>query len=123
MAKTYSELPTPIDFDAAKKTVRNVQLIEALEEMYKTAQPPVETYEWDPVDKAARLAHIEEAKEYLIFNQEMIEDTEREIELLKNNRTTRNTSAADIANLYPDIEEEVEGELTRREWFKDLAAK
>jgi hypothetical protein len=123
MAEKYKTPPAPIDFAAAKKSVRDVKLIDALENLYKTSKPPAETYEWSAEDKASKLAQIEEAKDRLAFTQEMIDDTEREIAFLKANRTTRDTSANDLAEIYPDIAEEVEGEITRREWFKDTIAK
>ena len=123
MAEKYSTPPSPIDFAAAKKSVRDVALIDALEQLYKTAKPPVETHEWSAEDKADKETQIEEARSRLAFNMEMIEDTEREIEFAKKYRTTRDTSALDLAEAYPDIAEEIDGEITRREWFKDTVAK
>ena len=123
LAEKYSAPPAPIDFAAAKKSIRDVALVDALEELYKTAKPPVETHEWSAEDKGEKEAQIEEAKARLAFNLEMIEDTEREIEFVKKNRTTRDTSALDLAEAYPDIAEEIDEEITRREWFKDTIAK
>ena len=123
MAEKYAAPPAPIDFAAAKKAVRDVALIDALEELYKTAKPPAETHEWSPEDKADKEKQIEEARARLAFNLEMIDDTEREIEFVKAHRTTRETSAIDLAEAYPDIAEEIEDEITRREWFKDTVAK
>ena len=123
MAEKYAAPPAPIDFAAAKKSVRDVALIDALEALYKTAKPPAEVQEWSAEDKADKEAQIEEARARLAFNLEMIEDTTREIEFVKKNRTTRETSAFDVAEAYPDIAEEIEDEITRREWFKDTIVK
>jgi len=95
MAEKYSAPPAPIDFAAAKKSVRDVPLVEALE------------------------AFIEDAKAGLAFTQEMIEDCEREIAFLRMNKTSRETSISDMKEVYPDIADEVETEIEKREWFKD----
>lgn len=50
----------------------------------------------------------------------MIEETEAELEFMKANRTTRETSVSDVKEAYPDIAEETEKELEERKWFKDV---
>jgi hypothetical protein len=57
------------------------------------------------------------------FTQEMIEDTMKEIEFMKANRTTRETSGGDVLEAYPDVAEEVDREIENREWFKDTVGK
>lgn len=123
MAEKYKAAPAPVDFAAAKKSVRDAQLIEALEKLYSSSSPAPEVFEWSAEDKAEKAAQIEEAKAQLAFTQEMIDDTEREIAFMKANRTTRDTSATELAEAYPDIAEEIEDEITNREWFKDTIAK
>merc|ERR1712087_603927 len=119
MAEKYSAPPSDIDFASAKKTVRDTSLIDALEKMYKSSTPPPEVFEWSAEDKDSKEAQLEEARARMSFTQEMIDDTEREIAFLEANRTTRETSGNDLAEVYPDIAEEIEDELERREWFKD----
>jgi hypothetical protein len=123
MAEKYDAPPAAIDFSAAKASVRDKQLVDDLEKLFLAAKPPVESYEWSAEDKADKTAQIEEAKAALAFTQEMIDDTEREIAFMKDNRTTRETSATELAENYPDIAEEIEDEITRREWFKDTVDK
>ena len=53
----------------------------------------------------------------------MIEDTEKELKFMKANRTTRETLATKLVEIYPDIAEEVQQEIADREWFKDTVAK
>ena len=62
MAEKYSAHPAAIDFASAKASVRDSQLIEALESFYAAAKPPAESYEWSTEDKADKAAQIEEAK-------------------------------------------------------------
>ncbi|KAL7459604.1 hypothetical protein ACHAWC_011460, partial [Mediolabrus comicus] len=123
MAEKYSAAPGPIDFASAKKSVRDVALVDALEKMYKSSSPPAQTYEWSKEDQDAKLQLIEDAKAGLAFTQEMIEDTEREIAYLRTHRTTRDVSTSDMKEIYPDIAEEVEKEIENREWFKDTLNK
>eukprot|EP00545_Synedropsis_sp_CCMP1620_P012311 CAMPEP_0119003138 /NCGR_PEP_ID=MMETSP1176-20130426/373_1 /TAXON_ID=265551 /ORGANISM="Synedropsis recta cf, Strain CCMP1620" /LENGTH=172 /DNA_ID=CAMNT_0006954707 /DNA_START=52 /DNA_END=570 /DNA_ORIENTATION=+ len=123
MAEQYKVAPAAIDFAAAKKSVRDTQLIEALEKLYTSGAPPAENFAWSAEDKADKSAQIEEAKASLAFTQEMIADTEKEIAFMKANRTTRETSATELAEAYPDVAEEIEDEISRREWFKDTVAK
>eukprot|EP00547_Thalassionema_nitzschioides_P001477 CAMPEP_0194205964 /NCGR_PEP_ID=MMETSP0156-20130528/5113_1 /TAXON_ID=33649 /ORGANISM="Thalassionema nitzschioides, Strain L26-B" /LENGTH=171 /DNA_ID=CAMNT_0038932367 /DNA_START=41 /DNA_END=556 /DNA_ORIENTATION=+ len=123
MAEKYSSPPAPIDFASAKESVDDKALIESLEKIYNSSTPPPETHEWAAEDRSSKDAQIEEAKARLAFTQEMIADTEREIAFMEANRTTRETSATELAEVYPDIAEEIEDEIDRREWFKDTVAK
>mmetsp|Transcript_21450 Transcript_21450/g.44602 ORF Transcript_21450/g.44602 Transcript_21450/m.44602 type:complete len:170 (-) Transcript_21450:229-738(-) len=123
MAEKYSAPPAPIDFAAAKKSVRDVSLVEALEKMYTANKPAPLTYEWSADEQAVKAQLIEDAKAGLAFTQEMIEDTQKEIAFMRVNRTTRETSAIDVKENYPDIAEEVEKEIEDREWFKDTIGK
>jgi hypothetical protein len=119
MAEKYSAPPAPIDFAAAKKSVRDVPLVEALEAFYSSSSPPPLKYEWSAEDQATKSQLIEDAKAGLAFTQEMIEDCEREIAFLRMNKTSRETSISDMKEVYPDIADEVETEIEKREWFKD----
>ena len=102
MAEKYSEAPSPIDFASAKKSVRDVSLVESLEKMYTSSSPPPLTYEWSKEDQEAKAQLIEDAKAGLAFTQEMIEDTEKEIAYLRTHRTTRETSTSDMKEIYPE---------------------
>lgn len=119
MAEKYAAPPTPIDFAKAKQSVRDKALVEALESMYKSAVIPPETYEWSSEDQAKKAQLVEDAKSGMAFTQEMIEDTEKEIVYMRLNKTTRDMSVNDMKEIYPDIAEEVEDEIEKREWFKD----
>lgn len=119
MAEKYSAPPAPIDFAAAKKSVRDTALVDALESLYKSSSPPPETYVWSEEDQANKAQLIDDAKAGLAFTEEMIEDTQKEIEFLSVNRTTRDISTNEMKEVYPDIAEEVETEIENREWFKD----
>jgi hypothetical protein len=123
MAEKYNAPPAAIDFASAKSSVRDTELIEALEALYASGAPPSENFAWSAEDKADKSAQIAEAKAQLAFTGEMIADTEKEIAFMKANRTTRQTSATELAEAYPDVAEEIEDELDRREWFKDTIAK
>ncbi|KAL3768549.1 hypothetical protein ACHAWO_011504 [Cyclotella atomus] len=123
MAEKFSAPPTPIDFAAAKKSVRDVALVEALEKMYKSAKPPAETFAWSAEDQAKKAQLVEDAKADMAFTKEMIDDTEKEIVYMRLNKTTRDMSVNDMKEIYPDIAEEVENEIENREWFKDTLNK
>eukprot|EP00578_Thalassiosira_sp_NH16_P022870 CAMPEP_0181104614 /NCGR_PEP_ID=MMETSP1071-20121207/15528_1 /TAXON_ID=35127 /ORGANISM="Thalassiosira sp., Strain NH16" /LENGTH=143 /DNA_ID=CAMNT_0023187837 /DNA_START=39 /DNA_END=469 /DNA_ORIENTATION=- len=113
----------PVDFASAKKSVRDVALVDALEKMYSSSSPPAQTYEWSADDQASKAEQIEEAKAGLAFTQEMIEDTQKEIAYLRVNKTTRDTYTSDLKEVYPDIADEVETEIEKREWFTDTLGK
>ncbi len=122
MAEKYSAPPTPIDFAAAKDSVRDKSLVEGFEAFYTSSAPAAEVYEWSSEDKADKLEQIEDAKGRLAFTQEMIEETESELAFMKENRTTRDTTVLDLKESHPDIAEETEKELEERKWFKDAIA-
>merc|ERR1712087_922406 len=123
MAEKYSAPPSPVDFASAKKSIRDTALVDNPEKFAKTWAPPAEIYEWSAEDKAAKAQLIEDAKASESFTLEMIEDTEKEILFMRNNRTTRDVSTSDMKEIYPDIAEEVEKEIENREWFKDTLNK
>ena len=120
MAEQYSAPPAPIDFSAVKEKVRAKDLVENLEKFYATAQPPAETYVWDSADKAEKMQLVEEAK---VDREKAVSDMafyKERLALLKINRTTRDTTAADLRRIYPDIAKEIDEEIDNREWFKDV---
>lgn len=81
------------------------------------------TYEWSAADKANAAQQIEEARSREAFTAELMEDTEKEILFLKENRTTRAVSYTEMAEAYPDLADECEEEIDNREWFKDFIVK
>ena len=123
MAEKYKAAPAAVDFSKAKSAVRDQSLVDGLEALYKNNKPPAETYEWSAEARADKAAQIEDAKGRLAFTQEMIEDTEKELAFMKKNRLNREMSVGDMKEIYPDIAEEVEDEIERREWFKDTLSK
>ena len=119
-AETYKDPPTPVDFSAAKSSVRDKELIDTLEQFYKSAKVPAETFEWDAADKQAKEAHFATVKEQAAFYAELKEDLIREIQFQKSTRTTEKTTVYDLMCNNPTIHEEIEDEIERREWFKDI---
>ncbi|KAG7361827.1 ATP synthase D chain, mitochondrial ATP5H [Nitzschia inconspicua] len=119
-AEKYKAAPGPIDFASAKKAVRDKELVEFMETFYKSAKVPAETYEWDKDDKEFKLAHFEQVKEQAAVYAELKEDTLKEIEFLKSTRTSADTTIHELMCNNPTIHEEIEDELERREWFKDV---
>ena len=123
MAQKYDAPPSNIDFASARETVRDTSLIDALEKMYASYTPPPEVSGWPAEDRAEKETQIEEAKATVAFTEEMIKETEREIVFMESNRSTRDTSAEMLGEIYPDIAEEIQDEIERREWFKDTVNK
>ena len=63
---------------------------------------------------------VEEAK---VDREKVVSDIafyQERLATLKTNRTTRDTTAADLRRLYPDIAKEIDEEIDNREWFKDV---
>jgi hypothetical protein len=120
LAEKYQAAPSPIDFAAAKKAVRDQELVTFMEEFYKTAKAPAETHEWNQEDKDLKVAHFEKVKEQAYVYYELERDTLKEIEFLKSTRTSADTTIHELMCNNPTIHEEIEDELERREWFKDV---
>jgi len=76
-------------------------------------------HEWAAEDKADKLQQIEDAKAQLSFTQDMLDETESELEFMTANKTTLDSDGTDVKDAYPDIAEETERELEERRWFKD----
>lgn len=119
-AQKYKAAPAPIDFASAKKSVRDKELVDFMESFYKSAKIPAETHEWDKEDKEVKLAHMEQVKEQAAVYAELKTDTLKEIEFLKSTRTSADTTIHDLMCNNPTVHEEIEDELERREWFKDV---
>jgi hypothetical protein len=119
MADKYDRPPTPIDFAAAKKNVRDTGLVEMMEQFYTTQKPPIETHimpESEHTRSKETIAYLEQLN---ALHKEFLPVLEKEIEFCKSSRTTRDTTVHDLRLNYPLIHEEIEDELERREWFKD----
>lgn len=119
MALKYSAPPAPIDFGAVKTGVRDKELVSVLEAFYATAKAPPEIVEWTDEEKAMCQMKIDEARGDVALYQELIADTEKEIQFLKENMTTLETSAEDIFIMDPELAAEVDDEVEARAWFKD----
>lgn len=119
-AEKYKAAPSPVDFASAKSTVRDKALVEALEAFYKTAKPAPEVHAWDPEDKEYKLKYFDQVKEQAAFYEDLKADLEKEIEFQKSTRTTADTTIHDLMCNNPTIHEEIEDEIERREWFKDI---
>lgn len=119
-AEKYKAAPAPIDFKAAKESVRDKELVTFMEEFYKSAKLAPETHTWDAEERDFKMAHLEQVKEQAQVYKELKEDTLKEIEFLKSTRTTEDTTVYDLMCNNPTIHEEIEDEIERREWFKDI---
>merc|ERR1719414_450700 len=120
MAEKYAQPPPPVDFASAKSKIKDAALVDALESFYKANKPPPETYTRPAVDEA------EQAETLAIFEQSGAFDSElkavvaNEIEFMKENRTTKDTTIHDFKLNYPMVAEEIEDEIEKQEWFKDV---
>lgn len=115
----FQSPPAPVDFGAAKKKVRDQELVDSLEAFYKASKPPAETYPLPEAELAEADAKIAFLQEVDALNKEFLPVLEEEVHFQKNNRTTKDTTIMDMKMNYPLIHEEVEDEIERREWFKD----
>lgn len=118
-AETYQKAPGPIDFAATKSKVRDQELVSMLEAFYKSNQPPPETHEWPAAEQEQMEYHLQFLKELDAFHKEALPVLEKELEFQQANRTTAETTMFDMKVNYPNIHEEIEDEIERREWFKD----
>lgn len=119
MYEKYKQPPVPMDFGAAKKKVRDKELVDTLESFYKASKPPPETYalsEKEKIDMEQKIAYL---KELDAVNKEFLPVLEAEVAFQTNNRTSAETTILDMKLNYPLIHEQIEDELERREWFKD----
>eukprot|EP00529_Nitzschia_sp_RCC80_P035669 CAMPEP_0113493442 /NCGR_PEP_ID=MMETSP0014_2-20120614/28594_1 /TAXON_ID=2857 /ORGANISM="Nitzschia sp." /LENGTH=174 /DNA_ID=CAMNT_0000387305 /DNA_START=712 /DNA_END=1236 /DNA_ORIENTATION=+ /assembly_acc=CAM_ASM_000159 len=119
-AEKYKVAPTPIDFKAAKDSVRDKELVGFMEEFYKSAKLEPETHPWDQEERDFKIQHLEQVVEQAQVYKEIKEDTVKEIEFLKSTRTTEDTTVHELMCNNPTIHEEIEDEIERREWFKDI---
>jgi hypothetical protein len=120
MAEKYNSPPSAIDFAGAKSKVKGTDLVDSLEKFYSSASPPAETYEWSEEDKAGKASLIEAAKVDRTKAQEDVAYYKERLAVLKANRTTRDVTAAQFREVYPDIAAEIDQEIENREWFKDV---
>jgi len=119
-AEKYKAAPAAINFAAAKESIRDKELVDTMESFYKSAKPPAEVHEWDAADQEKKLAHFEQVKEQAAFYEELKADLAKEIEFQKNTRTSADTTVHDLMCNNPTVHEEIEDEIERREWFKDI---
>ena len=95
-------------------------MVDMLETFYKSASPAPEVYEWDQEDKDTKTKYFEQVKEQASVYAELKDDLQKEIEFQKSTRTTTDTTVYDLMCNNPTIHEEIEDEIERREWFKDI---
>lgn len=118
-AAKYSAPPAPVDFAAAKKNIKDKELVDTLEAFYKANKPAAETFEWDAKDQEMTDHHLAFLKDQEEFNSEALPVLKNELEFWKSIRTTEETTVEELSMAHPVIHEEVEDEIERREWFKD----
>ena len=122
MAEKYNKPPTPVDFAGAKSSIRDTELVDSLEAFYKTASPPPEVFVKPEGVDEERAKLMEMFKESEAFDQELKEGVKAELDFMKANRTTKDTTIHDFKMNYPAIHETIEDEIENREWFKDVVA-
>lgn len=120
MAEKYNKPPAAVDFSGAKKSIRDQELVESLEAFYKTASPPPETFEKPEGGDQERAKYMDMFKESEAFDQELKAGVKAELDFMRANRTTKDTTIHDFKMNYPAIHEEIEDEIENREWFKDV---
>lgn len=119
-AEKYKSPPAGVDFKGVKESVRDKELVDMIEHFYVAAEIPPEAHTWDQEDHDFKLAHFEQVKEQAAVYAELKEDLQKEIEFQKATKTTAETTVYDLMCNNPTIHEEIEDEIERREWFKDI---
>jgi hypothetical protein len=120
LAEKYKAAPSAVDFSSTKDAVRDKELVDMMEAFYKTAKPPAEVDEWDKEDKEFKLKYFEQVKEQAAFYADLKDDLQKEIAYQQTNRMTADTTVYDLMCNNPTLHEEIEDEIERREWFKDI---
>lgn len=116
----YQTLPTPINFEEAKKTVRDKELVGILESFYKSTVPAPETYVMPEAEKLETDESIAYLTELESVHKEFLPVLEAEIEFQLATRSTMDTTVFDMKVNHPLMHEEIEDEIEKREWFKDI---
>lgn len=119
-AEKYKTYPNAVDFKSVKNSVRDKELVEMIEHFYGAAKLAPEEHHWDQEDHDYKLAHFEQVKEQAAVYAEIADDLKKEIEFQKATMTTAETTVYDLMCNNPTIHEEIEDEIERREWFKDI---
>ena len=119
MYEKFTAPPGPVDFEKAKKSVRDKELINSLEAFYATSTPPIETFAMPESEIVEAAENLKLVTEVDALFKEFIPVLEKEIEFLKVNKITMETSQYELKCNYPLIHEEIEDEIEAREWFKD----
>ena len=119
MAEKYKTAPPPVDFAAAKKGVRDTELVDKLQAFYAASKPAPETHAMPEEERVQSQENLAYLKELDAVHKEFVPVLEEEINFVTANRTTKDTTLFDMKMNYPLIHEEIEDELERREWFKD----
>ncbi|KAF0689857.1 Aste57867_18727 [Aphanomyces stellatus] len=119
----YQREPEAINFTHYRNLIKNKDLVDALEENYRTivfpdikpedCYTPGRSVESDLKPTFNRLhAEIEDSTE-------RIEELKEFITLLEATRTTKDTSVDEVAAMHPEIADEIEDEIARLDWEKD----
>jgi hypothetical protein len=119
MFEKYQKPPAPVDFAGAKKSIRDQELVNALEAFYASSKPPPEAHVMPESEQARSDETVAYLKELDALHREFLPVLEKEIDFYRTNRTSYETTVFDLKLNYPLMHEEIEDELERREWFKD----
>ena len=69
--------------------------------------------------KSQLAAELAKAKDVQEESRQAIVKLKERIALLESKKTTTETTAQDILDLYPEIEEEIDEEIHNHQWMKD----
>ncbi|KAF1336558.1 Syntaxin-like protein, partial [Globisporangium splendens] len=122
-AREYLKEPEAIDFDYYRSVIKNKDLVNALEENYKSIAFPTitpeeldtsEINEKETVDQlfAQLNEKVDDSKKRIVELQELIG-------LMEETRTTLDTTVDEIAAMYPEVSEEIDDEIANYDWEKD----
>jgi hypothetical protein len=121
-AKLLSDNPAPIDFNGYKSKVRNVGVVNEIEQALKAVQYPVGENTTAGKAEAKLQELVGQAKASSEASGKRASELKEFLNRLQANRTTVDTTVDDVAKLYPQLEKEIEEETANQQWGKGLGA-
>nr|CCA19032.1 conserved hypothetical protein [Albugo laibachii Nc14] len=131
-AREYVKEPEPIDFEHYRSVIKDKDLVDAIEQNYKSIKFPVITPQ--QLDNTVEGSEIQPLNEKQML-QEMFDELDGQLEdsktritelkefirLMQETRTTLDTTMPEMTAMYPEIHEEIDEEIANMEWDKDLS--
>ncbi|KAJ0403937.1 hypothetical protein P43SY_009430 [Pythium insidiosum] len=130
-ARQFVNEPEAIDFDYYRSVIKNKELVNAMEENYKSIVFPTITPEdldkiSDSTPEELRVNEKETVDQLFAQLHDKVEDSKKRIvelqeliSLLEETRTTLNTTMDEVTAMYPEVAEEIDDEIANFEWDKD----